>query len=120
MRVARQSLSRPLALATLKLKVTSESTLCDPHVAKNVPVSFPEYFAPERFRTALSDFSVMSDHVTLQAPVPHLGSKCHPAVKPLVTLVNPLEEVKVNLTLKSPSTRASDTGGLGALTTTVT
>src|SRR5439155_5248145 len=114
--VASHSPSMPFALVTLKSIVRSDVTRWLPQVAKNWPLSRPVYFAPLRFSAALSESSDRSDHVTSHAPVLHFGLKCHPAVKWGSAVWNPVEDLIVKLTLKSPASLASATGGLGVVT----
>src|SRR6266542_1213030 len=118
--VASHSPSMPFALVTLKSMVTSEVTWWPLHVAKNRPLSLPVYLAPLRFSVAFSEPSDRSDHVTSHPSDLHLGLKCHPAVKWGSTAWNPVEDLMVKLTLKSPASLASATGGLGVVTDTET
>src|SRR5205823_2689606 len=84
------------------------------------PSSWPVYLRPFRSRVAFRVFSPRSDHLTSQGPSEHFGLKLHPAVNEPEVLVKPLAETNLNRTLKSPATRAWNSGGFGVFTATET
>ena len=116
--VASHSPDCPFAFVTLNVMDNTDVTWWEPQVAKNCPDSLPLYASRFRLRVPFNVFSVRSVHVTSHAPDLHFGAKCQPAVKFFGVDWKPLEETKVNFTLKSPSSLASPMGGVGVETFT--